>query len=193
MHSWRRWIISSKASSHHCRWHASGRSRRPAAAYFLRFDFNPINLRKPQVESIATFLDLRKDPNTGCQRHQCDDEFGIRGKKNRSQAEQLPEVLSVRSLNSFVPEDQLAKLRLIAQGARILGPALNPESVDAAPSDDENVEAVEVIGGTACARPPAMPRVAGRSHRGGWPMPCQSLPNPISHAQTRPRRSSLRR
>src|ERR1700720_1468807 len=33
--------------------------------YFLRFDFNPINLRSPKVESIATFLDLRKDPNTG--------------------------------------------------------------------------------------------------------------------------------
>src|SRR6202140_3599916 len=29
--------------------------------YFLRFDFNPINLRSPKVESIATFLDLRKD------------------------------------------------------------------------------------------------------------------------------------
>ena len=33
--------------------------------YFLKFDFNPINLRNPKVESIATFLDLRKDPNTG--------------------------------------------------------------------------------------------------------------------------------
>src|ERR1700724_2475711 len=33
--------------------------------YFLRFDFNPVNLRNPKVESIATFLDLRKDPNTG--------------------------------------------------------------------------------------------------------------------------------
>src|SRR5438046_10070582 len=33
--------------------------------YFLRFDFNPINLRSPRVESIATFLDLRTDPQTG--------------------------------------------------------------------------------------------------------------------------------
>ena len=33
--------------------------------YFLRFDFNPINLRSPTVESIATYLDLRQDPNTG--------------------------------------------------------------------------------------------------------------------------------
>ena len=31
----------------------------------MKFDFNPINLRNPKAESIATFLDLRKDPNTG--------------------------------------------------------------------------------------------------------------------------------
>ena len=33
--------------------------------YFMKFDFNPINLRNKKAESIATFLDLRKDPNTG--------------------------------------------------------------------------------------------------------------------------------
>src|SRR5690606_20067583 len=33
--------------------------------YFLHFDFNPLHLRNPKVESIATYLDLRKDPNTG--------------------------------------------------------------------------------------------------------------------------------
>src|SRR6185437_13201672 len=33
--------------------------------YFMKFDFNPMNLRNPKAESIATFLDLRKDPNTG--------------------------------------------------------------------------------------------------------------------------------
>ena len=35
------------------------------ALYFLRFDFNPIHLRNPKVELIATYLDLRKDPETG--------------------------------------------------------------------------------------------------------------------------------
>src|SRR5947209_793239 len=33
--------------------------------YYLQFDFNPINLRNPHAESIATFLDLRRDPITG--------------------------------------------------------------------------------------------------------------------------------
>src|SRR5262249_5385749 len=33
--------------------------------YDLQFDFNPMNLRSPKVESIATYLDLRKDPTAG--------------------------------------------------------------------------------------------------------------------------------
>ena len=32
--------------------------------YWLRFDFNPINLRDPHSESIATYLDLSRDPNS---------------------------------------------------------------------------------------------------------------------------------
>ena len=55
-------------------WRPSGRDHRrdPSIAvaglpllYFLEFDFNPMNLRNPNVESIATFLDLRNDPYTG--------------------------------------------------------------------------------------------------------------------------------
>src|SRR6204780_134750 len=30
--------------------------------YFMKFDFNPMNLRNKNAESIATFLDLRKTP-----------------------------------------------------------------------------------------------------------------------------------
>ena len=111
--------------------------------YFLRFDFNPINLRNPKVESIATFLDLRKDPNTGANaiNVMTNSEAGV--KQIEARLEKVPEVLSVRSLDSFVPEDQPAKLKLIAQGAKVLNPALNPDSIDAAPSDEENVEALK--------------------------------------------------
>jgi hopanoid biosynthesis associated RND transporter like protein HpnN len=111
--------------------------------YFLRFDFNPINLRNPHVESIATFLDLRNDPNTGANAVDVMTNSEAEAKKIEARLAQVPEVLSVRSLDSFVPEDQPAKLRLIAQGAKVLNPALNPDSVDAAPSDQENVEALK--------------------------------------------------
>ena len=111
--------------------------------YFLRFDFNPINLRSPKVESIATFLDLRKDPNTGANAINVMTNSDAEAKQIEAKLAKLPEVLSVRSLDSFVPEDQPAKLKLIAQGAKVLNPALNPDSIDAPPSDAENVEALK--------------------------------------------------
>jgi hopanoid biosynthesis associated RND transporter like protein HpnN len=111
--------------------------------YFLRFDFNPINLRSPKVESIATFLDLRKDPNTGANAINVMTNSDADAKTIAERLEKLPEVLSVRWLDSFVPEDQPAKLRLIGQGARVLNPALNPDSIDAPPSDAENVDALK--------------------------------------------------
>ena len=54
--------------------------------YFMKFDFNPINLRNKNAESIATFLDLRKDPEHRRQRHQRDDEFGSRRQEDRGEA-----------------------------------------------------------------------------------------------------------
>jgi hopanoid biosynthesis associated RND transporter like protein HpnN len=111
--------------------------------YFMKFDFNPMNLRNPKAESIATFLDLRKDPNTGANAIDVMTNSDADAKKIAERLEKLPEVLSVRWLDSFVPEDQPAKLRLIAQGAKVLNPALNPDSIDAPPSDAENVDALK--------------------------------------------------
>ena len=111
--------------------------------YFMKFDFNPINLRSKNAESIATFLDLRKDPNTGANAINVMTNSEADAKKIEARLEKVPEVLRVMSLDSFVPEDQPAKLKLIAQAAKLLNPALNPDSVDAAPSDTENVEALK--------------------------------------------------
>jgi uncharacterized protein len=110
--------------------------------YFLKFDFNPINLRSPKVESIATFLDLRKDPNTGANAINVVTNSEENARKIQARLEKVPDVLRVMSLDSFVPGDQPAKLKLIAEGAKILNPALNPDSIDAAPTDAENVEAL---------------------------------------------------
>ncbi len=111
--------------------------------YFLKFDFNPINLRNSNVESIATFLDLRNDPNTGANAINVLTHSDSESKEIAQRLEKLPEVLSVRWLESFVPEDQPAKLRLIAQGAKVLNPAINPDSIDAPPSDQENVDSLK--------------------------------------------------
>ncbi|MHC2436786.1 hopanoid transporter HpnN [Bradyrhizobium sp. USDA 4451] len=111
--------------------------------HWMKFDFNPINLRNKQAESIATFLDLRKDPNTGANAINVMTRSEADAKKIETKLEKLPEVARVMSLDSFVPDDQPAKLKLIAQAAKTLGPALNPDSVDPAPSDQENVESLK--------------------------------------------------
>ena len=111
--------------------------------YFLKFDFNPINLRSPKVESIATYLDLRKDPNTGTNAINVMVKSEDDAKKVEERLAKVPEVLRTMSLDSFVPDDQPAKLKLIADGAKKLNPALNPDSIDAPPSDLENVEALK--------------------------------------------------
>ena len=111
--------------------------------YFMKFDFNPINLRNPNVESIATFLDLRKDPNTGANAINVLTNSEADARKIEAKLEKLPEVASVRSLDGFVPSDQPAKLKLIEKASKVLMPVLNPDSVDAAPSDAENVESLK--------------------------------------------------
>jgi len=111
--------------------------------YFLRFDFNPIHLRNPKVESIATYLDLRKDPNTGANAINVLAPNEGAAKQVEARLEKLPQVLRVMSLHSFVPDDQPAKLKLIAAGARVLDPAINPDQIDAAPTDAENVSALK--------------------------------------------------
>jgi hopanoid biosynthesis associated RND transporter like protein HpnN len=111
--------------------------------YFMKFDFNPMNLRNANAESIATFLDLRKDPHTGANAVNVLTNSDTDARKIAERLEKLPEVLEVRWLESFVPQDQPAKLKLIAQGARVLNPALNPDSIDDPPSDAENVDSLK--------------------------------------------------
>lgn len=113
------------------------------ALYYLRFDFNPIHLRNAQVESIATYLDLRKDPNTGASAINVMGKSEEEARKIEAHLAKLPEVLTTRSLDGFVPQDQPAKLKLIAQGAKTLNPALNPDQIDAPPTDEENVSALK--------------------------------------------------
>ncbi len=113
------------------------------ALLHLKFDFNPIHLRNAKVESIATYLDLRKDPNTGASAINIMGKSEADARKIEAHLRSVPEVASTRSLDSFVPADQPAKLRLITQGAKALNPALNPDSIDAPPTDEENITALK--------------------------------------------------
>ncbi|WP_420135013.1 MMPL family transporter, partial [Rhodopseudomonas sp.] len=81
--------------------------------HYMHFDFNPINLRNPKVESIATFLDLRKDPNTGANAVNVMASSEQGAKEIEAKLSKIPEVSRTLSLDTFVPADQPAKLKLI--------------------------------------------------------------------------------
>jgi hopanoid biosynthesis associated RND transporter like protein HpnN len=90
---------------------------------------------------VATFLELRQDPNTGASSVDALapslDDAVVMGER----LSKLPEVARVMTLKSFVPEDQDKKLALVKPVADSLGPILNTEP-DPPPTDAQNVAAL---------------------------------------------------
>ena len=109
--------------------------------FMLRFDFNPINLRNPNTESVATFLDLRGDPAFGANAVNVVTPSMTQAREVAARLEKLPEVESVRTLASFVPDDQPPKLDLIRQADAALDGVLRVKPASA-PSDAENIAAL---------------------------------------------------
>ena len=111
--------------------------------YFLQFDFNPMNLRSAKVESVATYLDLRRDPNTGTNAVEVMAPSTAAAKQIQERLSKLPEVSRTVSLDTFIPDDQPAKLAIIRKAAASLNPILNETSRGTAPSDEENIAALK--------------------------------------------------
>ena len=113
--------------------------------YYLQFDFNPINLRSPKVESIATFLDLRRDPATGASSINVLVPSLADTGPVVERLTKLPEVARVTTLNWFVPEDQDKKLAAIAVARDKIDPSFKPDAKAKPPTDAENVAALNDV------------------------------------------------
>ncbi len=111
--------------------------------FWLRFDFNPINLRDPHTESVATYLELARDPDNGVYAIQAIAPTLEQADKVAAEVEKIPEVAQARTLSWFIPTQQEQKLPLIAKAAAVLLPALEPKTPSAAPTDQETVEALK--------------------------------------------------
>ncbi len=107
----------------------------------LSFDFDPIHLRSPDVESVATYLDLRGDPRTGINSVDVIAPSLDTASTTAARLRKLPEVERAMTLQSFVPQDQPQKLALIQTLDRKIGPILRRPPT-AAPSDEVNVAAL---------------------------------------------------
>jgi uncharacterized protein len=124
--------------------------------YWLHFDFNPMNLRSPKVESVATYLALKNDPNSGANDIQVLAPTLAAADQLAVKLRALPEVARVTTLSSFIPDQQPDKLVLIGNAAKTLDPVLNPAHEAAPPTDAQDVamlnstvNAINVVTGNA--------------------------------------------
>jgi len=106
----------------------------------VQFDFNPLHLKSPKVESMSTLIDLMSDPD------QTPNTIDILA-RSLSTADELserlsalPEVAQAITLSSFIPGRQPEKLALIDDAATLLGATLNPVEVQPAPPDLETAQ-----------------------------------------------------
>ena len=91
-----------------------------ALTTFVKFDFNPLDLRSARTESVSTIQDLMKDKQTS---PNTIDVLAPNLAAARTLAEKLsamPVVGQAITLNDFVPPDQDKKLALIGDADNLL-------------------------------------------------------------------------
>src|SRR5262249_29554832 len=112
----------------------------------LRFDFNPLNLRAQDAESVVTLLDLMKVPDTSPNTIDVLKSDLAQASATAEELRRVPEVGRVLTLQSFVPEDQDAKLALIEDASFFLQNTLSPDEVGAEPTPaDTRAEIVKLV------------------------------------------------
>ncbi len=107
--------------------------------FWLRFDFNPINLRTPKTEAVATYLELKNDPDSGANDIQVLEPSLTEADVAAATLRALPQVARALTLSNFIPDNQQQKLPLIQDAAKTLLPILNPTASTPPPTDAQNV------------------------------------------------------
>lgn len=107
------------------------------------FDFNPLHLKDPESESVSTFLDLERNPDTAANSIDVLAADLAEADAIAERLHALPEVGTVITLSSFVPDEQEEKLDIIDEMAFFLGD-LQPATT-AALGTEERREAFESL------------------------------------------------
>jgi hopanoid biosynthesis associated RND transporter like protein HpnN len=110
----------------------------------LTFDFNLLNLRSREAESIATLLDLAHDPDRSPNAMDVLTPTREAAVALKARLVKLSTVAKVLTIDDFIPRDQEAKLALIADAALLLDLSLNPVAAKPAPNDAEIVASLRV-------------------------------------------------
>jgi hopanoid biosynthesis associated RND transporter like protein HpnN len=103
----------------------------------LIFDFNPLHLKDPHAESMATILDLMKDPLRTPYSAELLAPNPQAAAEVAAKLRQLPEVYAAITGQSLVPKDQPAKLAILSDLNDLMALSLDPVSVAPPPTDAE--------------------------------------------------------
>jgi hopanoid biosynthesis associated RND transporter like protein HpnN len=108
----------------------------------VSFDFDPLNLKNPNSESVATAHELMADPMTSPYTAEILATSSSDAEAVAEALSQLPEVAQAVTAASFIPGDQDKKLAIIDDLALLLGPTLVPAATLPPPSDADAVAAM---------------------------------------------------
>nr|WP_298689337.1 MMPL family transporter [uncultured Dongia sp.] len=109
----------------------------------LEFDFHPLHLKDPKVESMAAILDLMKDPIRSPYAIEIVVPDAAAAEALKTKLSALREVHAVISASSFVPKDQDAKLPILSDLQLLMGLSLEPISTRPAPTVEETRAALK--------------------------------------------------
>src|SRR6185437_12983419 len=97
--------------------------------WHLRFDFNPNDLQNPNEPAVATYQELKKDPQIGANAIDILTLSLDDANATVRRLERLPTVAQTLTLGNFLPSDQTQKLMEISRAAAALEQLLNPSQV----------------------------------------------------------------
>ena len=109
---------------------------------WLSFDFNPLDLQNPNSEAMQVLNELRADPTATPYTIEILAPSLDAAKATAARLDPLPQVEQTVTVASFVPDDQDAKLAIIADAAQLIGPTLSPPQTKPAPSDADTLAAI---------------------------------------------------
>lgn len=89
----------------------------------VSFDSDPLDLRDPKSESVATFRRLESNPETPTMTVSALTPNAEAAQSLTQKAQVLPLVLRAMSISDFIPQQQSEKLAIIGDLALLLGPA----------------------------------------------------------------------
>ena len=107
--------------------------------FWLRFDFNPINLRSPKVESVATYIELEQDPDSSANNIGALETSLAAADEVAAKLRALPQVARVVTLSTFIPDHQEQKLPLIEETEKALHASLYPNASSQPLTDAQDV------------------------------------------------------